>query len=321
MLGCHGRDWLRLGGSGCALLMIAAYGQSASGATAANAGELRAAPGKGEGRAAPGRTLEVEGVVAAGETSGWTGFGCAAQQSRVRYVTGAGEVRYSERARDDPEGAGFTAVAGTALELGRERVLQQPQDESGSAPAAYGGEGPSTLWAAHARLGYYDSWFGAEGGAGVVLKWNEASAYDSWVLPFPDVRVSVGPRKVFYGFVGIGNSQPSSMALAVAYGGLGWPASPWLRLEGRCALDVAHLATFVRGDLTAFVRAAPRWAVRVGMNSAAPLGRDPSPPFEASLGFVFTPWLGARRLATAPASAEVDQSSSSGLGLRSQLHP
>ena len=231
-----------------------------------------------------GPSPELEVVAAAGEGSGSSGFGCGARPMRVRYVVGAVEGRLSARAAGHRDGAGLTVVAGTALEAGQEEVAPEP-------PSVNGPTAPSGTWAVHLRFGHHDRWIGAEGGVGMVFKWPEASRTGSWLLPYPDVRLSVGPRNILHGFVGVGNSQPSSMGVAFPYGGIGWHPSRHVRLEARFALELVHAESQYRGDLVGFVEVAPSWHVRLGAgagHTTEQFGLVP-PSGEANLGFLFAP--------------------------------
>jgi len=287
VVGPHDGMMSRLWASVYGVLMLTALESAATDSNPGSASHPRS-PSRSRAESSAERPpTEVEAVVAAGEASGAAHFGCSSQQTRVRYVVGAVEVRRSARPAMHPNGAGFTARAGAALEVTHEQVVgEHLSGEATSLP----GDGVTATWAAHARLGHYDRWIGAEGGIGIVHKWAEASTRDSWVLPYPDVRVSVGPRDVFYGFVGLGNSQPSSMAVG-PYAGLSWSASPRLRLETRLAIEAAHGSSQFRGDLVCFAQVAPRWWLRGGFG----VGRETNqyvlgpPSGEANLGFVFAP--------------------------------
>src|SRR5688572_23510757 len=160
----------RLWGSTFSVLTMAGLGPpSAALEDDSPTGRLRSGAPRG-----PSGELEV--VAAAGEGSGWTGFGCGGRQMRVRYVVGAIEGRVSSRPVDDPDGAGWTVVGGTALEAGREEIVDEPSQESSIEGLSF----PSGTWAVHARFGHHARWIGAEAGVGMVFKWREASPTGHW---------------------------------------------------------------------------------------------------------------------------------------------
>lgn len=229
---------------------------------------------------------EVEIVVAAGEASGVTGFGCHSTQTRVRYVAGAVEVRHARRPIGDPRGAGFTALGGGVVGVGEEIVLDEP-------PGSPGRTLDVGTVGAHLRFGYHWRWVGVEGGVGVLAQaWHERSfSGDKWILPYPDIRLSVGPRDRLHAFVGMGNSQPSSMGFGWPYGGVGYVPSSHLRLEGRFAIELMQATTQLRGDLTVFFRVAPHWSFRAGGGIGHSLDAYRVDPLagEGNLGVVYAP--------------------------------
>ena len=123
------------------------------------------------------------------------------------------------------------------------------------------------------------------------MQWPGAARGDEWAFPYPDVRLSIGPREFVHFFVGVGNSQPSSMAVGWPYGGLGWAPSRALRLEGRFALETVHATVQLRGDLTTFVRVSPHVSLRFGAGVGQSVDSTLSVPFsgEGNLGVVLIP--------------------------------
>jgi hypothetical protein len=242
--------------------------------------------GGSSGKTTETPSTELEVGASVGEAPASTGFGCSSRQTRLRYVVGAAEVRHSTRPLRSRRGTGWSVVGGTAFEFGEEKVVEVVQDPM---PDPRTG-GPAVSFGAHARGGYHARWVGAEVGVGVALRWQEMSWTDGWALPYPDVRLSVGPRDTFHFFTGLGNSSPTSMAIGLPYAGLGWAVSERLRLEGRVALEVVHAAAQWRSDLSCLGRIAPLWSLRAGFGFGAPLESHPVLlSSEGNLSVVYSP--------------------------------
>lgn len=222
-------------------------------------------------------TTEVEFAAAEGDSSGY--FGCG-QQTRVRYVQAAVQIRHTGGKRNSPRG-GMTVVLGGAVEGARERVVEAPKLEDDRELGTSWLEGRG---GGHLRVGYRNRYFGLEGGGGAVWA-------DSAMTLYPSAELSLGVRDHVWIFGGVGASQlTTQLAYAQPFLVVGARPAPWLRVQALWGLYVWGMRGTAedRIDLVWHVRMSPRWALRGGLalgqlGVALPISR------EASLGFEYVP--------------------------------
>jgi hypothetical protein len=224
--------------------------------------------------------------VAVAEGSGTGTFGCG-QQSRVRYVRAAVQVRHTE-ASSEPDRGGATVLLGAAVDGSRVVALEDEvvlgDSDTEEPPIQAGDAWFQGRFGGHLRLGYRHRLFGIEGGFGAVI------APGATVLIYPSAEFTLGPRDRFWGFVGVGASQlTTQLVYAQPYLGLGAQAAPWLRLEGRWGLYLGGDSYAMdRVDLTWWVPCSKVVAFRGGL-ALGQLGDGQPVAHEASLGLMFTP--------------------------------
>jgi len=224
-------------------------------------------------------TASTQIEFAAAEGSGSGTFGCG-QQTRVRYVSAAVEVRHSERPPDAPEGQGMTLLAGAALQGRRETATERPTEDDGGRPLGmswFEGRGGG-----HLRIGYRHRYFGVEAGGGLWID-------SGYATVFPEFEASIGARNLIYVLGGVGAAQlTTQLTFAYPYLGLGCVPARGLELEARWGIhqEVFHSAD--RVDVIWRLRMSEKWAFRGGLALGEFVGQ-PSLAREASIGFQFSP--------------------------------
>jgi len=242
---------------------------------------LTALPAGGRAEGEEHGVTQVEFAAAEGSGSGT--FGCA-QQTRVRYVRAAVEVRHSEREATAPQGQGMTVVLGAAVD-GTHSTIIEPPPEPPLEGRALGESWLQGRVGGHMRLGYRHRFFGLEGGiAGVVVP--SSSTYASF---FPQGEVSLGLRDLLYFMGGVGASQLTmQLNFAYPYLGVGFRPARNLEVEALWGVYDAGLSYVDRVDVIWRLRMSRKWAFRGGL-AVGEFAEKASLSREASLGLQFTP--------------------------------
>ncbi len=165
-----------------------------------------------------------------GQTAGaWT----CGPRGDVRYGGVAARVRTSQRTPNRREGAGASAVGGSALEVARVKVRPEPSDDG--TPPEPQRQDTRAFAALHGRFGYHWRWFGAELGAAAFNGWsNEHNV--RWT-GMPQLELSIGPEEVFSCALGIGVPTLTwSTRPATPYAGIVYQSPSHLRLQAYVGL-------------------------------------------------------------------------------------